>query len=116
MHIPKAQLTDHMQPKDLLAIAKENRDVKILKSDGTAFDHIGIEWRDAKRSFENFLAGRSSQGITEKQQYKFYEKLTPEDRQVWKKTSGKISDLWDQYKDFIEKAKKSNQPPKPRME
>ena len=112
----KAQLTDHMQPKDLLAIAKENRDVKILKSDGTAFDHIGIEWRDAKRSFENFLAGRSSQGITEKQQYKFYEKLTPEDRQVWKKTSGKISDLWDQYKDFIEKAKKSNQPPKPRME
>ena len=103
-----------MQPKDLLAIAKESRGVKILKSDGMPFDHK-VEWEQAQNSFENFIANRPNKSVSDKYQHELYANLTPEDRAIWLDTIGKISDLWDQYKTFVKKAKKLHQPPKPRM-
>jgi hypothetical protein len=45
----KNQLRDHMQPKDLAGILKENRGVKIYDHNGKNLNHIG-EWGDAKES------------------------------------------------------------------
>ena len=75
--------------------------MKILKEDGTAFDHLA-EWDNAKKSFEKLFKGGRDKEV------KIFPKLNIEEMQIWEHQVGNVSDVWEQYDAFIEKTKHLN--------
>ena len=76
-----------MQPKDIAAILKENRGVKIYRPDGAIYKHI-TEWRNARKSLKNILNGR-------------YWVCTEQEYEILSNRISETSDVWDTYVKLI---------------
>lgn len=91
------QLINSMQPKDICGILKENRGVKIYKSNGEVYDHRQ-EWFNARVSLKKCITDFSKKGP-----YDFYNIIE------YKMLYSMISDmsyLWSRYKQLLNKGNK----------
>jgi hypothetical protein len=89
----KSQLRDHMQPKDLAGILKENRGVEILDSNGKVFKHLN-EWQEAKNSMENALEAMLES--------LYKTKTNPAEAKLYKERISQISKMMDKYEKLSE--------------
>ena len=91
------QLIHSMQPKDICAIMKEKRGVKIYKPDGETYDHL-YEWSGAKRTLKNAINDFNKKGpynYFNEQEYNILVTLVID-----------MSCLWERYKKLIDKSEK----------
>ncbi len=89
----KNQLRDHMQPKDLAGILKENRGIEIHDHKGKIFSHID-EWNSVKISMENALnVMKNALHDT---------KSSVAEKELYQERISQISKMWDKYKKLTE--------------
>lgn len=79
-----------MTPDDLAGIMKEKRGIKIPKTGGGIFDHIG-EWEQVRSSFKKTFNGPLSGSL--------------EEVQFLSERFGDLNRLWDMFEGLIEESK-----------
>lgn len=102
----------NMTPDDLAAIFKENRGVKILKENGTPFNHLG-EWRQSEKAILKSLNHEKQNSIHSRlaELYQAGKHGTLE-VQILKEKLGDLSRMKDAYSELIRRQKCQIEKPK----